>query len=806
MADRPIEIPTFHPPTSPTRLSVRGLNCNNCAQKARAALQSIPGIDSVQVDLNAGSVLVTWSPGVASQPDLAATTLSKAGYPAQVQLPNPAALGSTNSSPSITRPTAWLSQGWNLNLVLAGGGFLILMIGEWALNLGSNPAFRWFSFTTALAVQVLCGKRFYEGAWAQLKTGRSNMDTLVSLGSSAAFLHSAWLLLGGHGGHLFFLEAVGIIGLVSVGHWLESRMSAQAEGTLRGLLSLAPDQATKVNLLNGTESKVPSSSLRPQHIIVLKPGDRIAADGRVVQGQSSTDESMLTGESMPVEKQEGATVYRGTLNLDGRLVVRVTASAEQSALARIADTVQRAQGSRASIQRLGDRVSSVFVPCVVLIAFLAGAGWIFAPSSLLNLHHALQPFLWHGMIFESSTSTGIVIFASILIVACPCAMGLATPVAIMAATNAAARRGILIRDGIALEKAGQITSILFDKTGTLTQGSATVVATHPNTTPPIALAPNSVSYIETLAGSLASASAHPLSQAVARWQPARLPLDGFKESRGQGIQAVLRPSSPSSPFVDSASESTTQDQPQVPIRLGSVDWHHSLGIDTSRAHAFQSEWIDKGATVLLLSQGQDLLLAIALTDRVKAGTHDMIQAIRRSGLEAHMITGDHRRTALAIARECGIPEQNVHASASPEEKVRVIAALQEKGARVAFVGDGINDAPALRQSNLGIAVTQACDIARESADILLLRSDIQALPQALDLANRTLRVIKQNLFWAFFYNAAAVPLAALGFMSPLVCALSMGLSDIIVVGNSLRILRSTTPPSTALTPLETKSA
>jgi Cu+-exporting ATPase len=585
-------------------------------------------------------------------------------------------------------------------------------------------------------------------------------------------------LLAGAAGHLYFMEAAAIISLVSIGHWLEARVSARASSSLKALMQLAPALARR-RQPNGAEREVPVAELQPGDCVALRPGDRVPTDGEVIEGASAVDESMLTGESMPVEKSAGAKLYAGTVNQSGQLVLRVTAVGEATALAHVIAAVQRAQTSRANLQRLGDRVSRVFVPVVVLIALGAALWWGLLPESAQRTHQWLGQFLWPAHPPASALAAAMITAAAVLIVACPCAMGLATPAAIMAAANAAACRGLLIRDGVALEKAGRVTAVLFDKTGTLTAGQPAVVHTelcpgnlarpsgapsHVDENPQAALA---------LAASLARHSNHPLSQAVTRVARGDAALEDWKEIRGAGIEARI----------------TETNRNARTLRLGSLKWLADCGVDPSPSHAFVERWSGEGATVLALAEDRSLRLLLALKDTVKPGAAEIIGELQRQHLAVYLVTGDNPRTAAAIARQAGIAPENVFAEVRPEDKAGLVRQLQQRGERVAFVGDGLNDAPALEQADLGIAVSRASDIAREAADIVLLRSEIDAVPESLGLARATLRTIKQNLFWAFFYNALGVPLAALGFMSPVLCAAAMGLSDLIVIGNALRLRR-----------------
>ncbi len=582
------------------------------------------------------------------------------------------------------------------------------------------------------------------------------MDTLVALGSTTAYAYSLWALFAQPETHLYFMEAAAIITLISAGHWMEARVSSRASSSLRALLDLAPATATR-KAANGAEETVNASELIENDLAVLKPGERVPADGKVVEGASSVDESMLTGESMPVEKMAEAEVFAGTTNLNGRLLVRVTGTGEQTALAQIIAAVERAQTSRAIIQRLADRVSSVFVPIVVLVAIGAALWWGLALTHAQAVHDTLARVLWAAHPPPSPVAAACIIAASVLIIACPCAMGLATPAAIMAGVNVASRRGILIRDGVALEKTGAVTTVLFDKTGTLTIGKPLVVE-HQIYGEPEATA---------LAASLARHSMHPLSQAVAALAPGEIAFDQWRELRGSGIQA--------------------EKSGQGTLRLGSLRWLDQDGIDIGVAKDFASRWFDSGASVIGLSMNQKLVAAFALRDALKPGAKEVISALRAQGLQVALVTGDNSRTAANIAEQAGISPDRVFAEIAPEKKASLVADLQKRGERVAFVGDGINDAPALEQADLGIAVSRASDIARDAADIILLKSEIDAVPESIGLAQATLRTIKQNLFWAFFYNAAAIPLAALGFMTPVLCAAAMALSDLVVIGNALRL-------------------
>ncbi len=774
------------PSAATTELSVSGMTCNNCARHVTEAIQSVPGIQSTTVTLETQRAALRWSPSAAPDVSAVIAAVKKAGYGARLI---------SGEQPDQPPP---VFSGWQFTLAMGVLGTLPLMLGEWVFHLAMTPWFHWFSFALASAVQVFAGAQFYRGAWNQLKVGQSNMDTLVTLGSTTAFVFSAWSLFSGQGGHLFFMESASIITLVSLGHWLEARVSRRASSALRELLNLAPQTARRIQQpqvknrkpekvsfdlrtanfpQSAIEDEVPVAELQTGDLVALRPGDHVPTDGEVVEGQSAVDEALLTGESVPMDKSAASKLFAGTVNLNGRLVMRVTATGEATALAHIIAAVQRAQTSRANIQRIGDRVSNVFVPVVVGIAMLAALGWGLLPESAHQVHAWFAQFLpWPAPVPDSPLAAACIIAASVLIIACPCAMGLATPAAIMAAANAAARRGILIRDGVALEKAGEVTAVIFDKTGTLTVGKPEVAAIGAPVSDPARFeavtlrAGSETGAPSVLAGALARHSTHPISQAIAKLSNEEMTVTDWQEISGAGVEGNIQ-------------------HPTGKARLGSLRWLAETGVELSVGDKFISEWSGQGATLVGLAIEKNLLALFAVKDTVKSGVAQVSAQLHRQGLKIFMLTGDNPLTATAIARQVGIPAENVFAEVRPEQKSEFVKKLPARGERVAFVGDGINDAPALEQADLGIAVSRASDVARAAADIILLRSEIEAVPECLGLARATLRTIKQNLFWAFFYNALGIPLAALGFMSPILCAAAMGFSDLIVIGNALRLAR-----------------
>ena len=768
-----------------TELRIEGMDCGNCVRSVTEALQGVAGISRAVVDLRTATARAYWLPDRPAEPDRLIAAVRKAGYRARLpEDAGSAAHPASSASPAAPHP-------WKTALWLGIPSTILLLAGDWVAGWGMHRPFQWVAWAVATVVQAGVGWRFYRGAWRQAQAGRSNMDTLVSLGSSTAYLWSLWLLFTQDHAHLFFTESVSILTLISVGHALEARMSAKAGDALKALLALAPATARRLDA-GGQEQEIPVAQLRTGDRLRIKPGDRIPVDAVVLEGASSADESLLTGEPMPVGKTPGSALLAGSVNVEGSLVVRVNATGEHTTLARIAAVVERAQSSRASVQRLADQVSSVFVPVVVVIACLAAAAWAWNPAMIRHWQAMLAPLLWHPQASTSPMSDAVAAFCSVLIVACPCAMGLATPVALMAGINAAARRGILIRDAIALEKAGRISALAFDKTGTLTVGRPSVTRWDD-----LRPAESRSVPLLTLAHTLAERSQHPVSRAVvATARPLRDPgagratavggvsavspavpsLTSWRELRGRGIEAIA-----------AGSDATR------PLRLGSLGWMRSLGVPLDReSEAAIQQASDAGQSALLLVEGTVLLGILQVGDAVRPDSADVLQRLHDQGIETWLLSGDTGPACQAVAKAVGIPPERVRAECRPEDKVRILGDIQARGRRVAFVGDGINDSPALAAADLGIAVALASDVAREAADIVLLRPDLAAVVEALDLAGRTLRTIRQNLFWAFFYNAAAVPLAALGFLSPVVCALTMGLSDLIVIGNALRLRHTAT--------------
>ena len=725
-------------------LRIEGMTCASCVGRVERALQAVPGVLSATVNLATELAHVERVRGTAGAAALMAA-VQKAGYTA-----HPVSTGEPVAPPTPSR------DGWKVALAAALSAPLVVpMVGDlfgqhWMLD-------GWLQWLLATPVQFWLGARFYRAGWKALRAGSGNMDLLVSLGTSAAYGLSLWLLWQADGAmaHLYFESSAVVITLVLLGKWLESRAKRQTTDAIRALQALRPETARVRR--DGIDLDVPVAELAVGDLVVVRPGERLAADGVVEDGRSHVDESLITGESLPVAKQAGDRVTGGALNAEGLLLVRTQAVGAESTLARIVRMVESAQAGKAPIQRLVDQVSAVFVPVVVVLALLTLLGWGLATGD------------W---------SAGVLNAVAVLVIACPCALGLATPAAIMVGTGAAARRGILIKDAQALEIAHAVRIVAFDKTGTLTEGRPQLAAAE--------AAPESglgSEQLVALAAALQSGSEHPLAAAVLA--AAKAPLANATEVRalpGRGIAGV----------VDGRT-----------LQLGSTRLMDESGVGfgalAPRAQALQAE----GRTVSWLA-GRDgdgawqLLGLLAFGDTLKPGAAAAIATLRGLGLRTLMISGDNAGSANAVGRALGIDD--VRAEVLPGDKAGVVAALRaELGqhGKVAMVGDGINDAPALAAADVGMAMAGehgGTDAAMQAAGITLMRGDPALVAQAIDISRRTTAKIRQNLFWAFFYNVVGIPLAAFGLLNPVVAGAAMALSSVSVLSNALLLKRWSPKP------------
>lgn len=727
-------------PSETVELAVEGMNCASCVGRVEKALRAVPGVTAASVNLATERAIVEVNGVTAAR---LAHAVDAAGYRA-----TPITAGATDVQSRL--PDAWpVAAAALLSLPL-----VVPMIGEWFGFHWMLPG--WAQWLLATPVQFWLGARFYVAGWKAVRAGTGNMDLLVALGTSAAYGLSVYTLLTHRGADmppLYFEASAVIITLILLGKWLEARAKRQTSEAIRALQALRPASAHV--LRDGQEVELPIEQVVVGDELVVRPGERLPADGEIVRGRSAIDESLLTGESMPVTREPGDAVSGGAMNLDGLVHVRVTAVGTETALAQIIRLVESAQAKKAPIQRLVDKVSAVFVPVVILLAVMTLLGWGVATGD------------WTQALLNA---------VAVLVIACPCALGLATPAAIMAGTGVAARHGILIKDAEALETAQAVKVIAFDKTGTLTEGQPRV--------DDIAAFDLTEHELLAIAAGIQQGSEHPLARAIgeaaATANIAPLPAEDIIALPGRGVRARVN---------------------------GSTSWFGSrrlmedIGVGEDVLRSVQSTQPSAGRTVSWLARehaGERVLLGVVMfTDTIKAHAREAIEQLHSQGVRTVMVTGDNRGSAEAVARQLGMDD--VRAEVLPEHKAGVIAELRESGARVAMVGDGINDAPALAAADVGIAMASGTDVAMQTAGITLMRNDPRRVADALSVSRRTYRKIRENLFWAFVYNIAGIPLAAFGFLNPMLAGAAMAFSSVSVVTNAL-LLRRWQPRKSGETP------
>jgi Cu+-exporting ATPase len=675
--------------TAPERidLSVSGMTCAACARTIERTLAATPGVERARVNLATNTATVEYDAHRTSVRDFVGA-IEELGYGV------PESQAPADTATLAARRRLWVAVLFSVPVVF----------------LGMSHLFPWLQLALTLPVIFYAGAGFYTAAWRALRHRAANMNSLIALGTGAAFLYSvSQTVTGGH--EVYFEAAAVIIALILTGRMLESRARGKASEAIRRLMNLQPSTARVIR--DGAEIEVPAAEIVAGDLLVVRPGERLAVDGIVTEGDSAVDESTLTGESLPVEKGPGATVFAGAINRSGSFRYRATRVGRGTLLQQMIEMVKQAQGSRAPVARLADVVSGYFTVGVLLAALATFAAWLF-----------FAPF-----------SAALVNAVAVLIIACPCALGLATPTAILVGTGRGAERGILIKGGEALEMAHKIDTVVLDKTGTVTNGKPEVVAIHP-------AAGWSESDLLRLAASAERYSEHPLGKAVVEAAAARgialYEAAGFAADSGRGVRARV-------------------DGREVAV----------------------------GRPGLTVSVDGAIAGSIDVADAIRPEATDAVRRLRAMNLDVVMLTGDRAAAAEAIARQAGIG--HFQAELLPAEKVAAIKKLQAAGHRVAMVGDGINDAPALAQADLGIAIGSGTDIAMEAGGITLMRSDLNGVVEALQLSRRTMRVIRQNLFWAFAYNTLGIPIAALGLLSPMVASAAMALSSVTVVTNSLRL-------------------
>ncbi|RZT93638.1 heavy metal translocating P-type ATPase [Rivibacter subsaxonicus] len=715
------------------RLRIEDMTCASCVGRVERALRAVPGVVEASVNLATESAEVSV---VGTEVATLVAAVRRAGYGAHEDTATTPAPDAGDDRGAREKRHVLIAAALSLPLALP---MLGMPFGVHAMLPG------WLQLLLAAPVQFWLGARFYRAGWAALRAGTGNMDLLVALGTSAAFGLSLWLLMTGDP-HLYFEASAVVITLVLLGKWLEARAKRQTTEAIRALQALWPQRAQV--LRDGAEHELALAELRADDVLVVRPGERIAADGVVLEGASEVDESLITGESLPQARHVGDRVTGGAVNGEGRLLVRASAVGAESTLARIVRMVESAQAQKAPIQRLVDRVSAVFVPVVLGIALLTLLGWGIGTGD------------WQRAILNA---------VAVLVIACPCALGLATPAAIMAGTGVAARHGILIKDAQALETAHRIGIVAFDKTGTLTVGRPELVAAVATDGERGALLAASAA--------LQSGSEHPLARAVLRAAQA----EGIAIPAARELRAV-------------SGRGITGSVGGRELHLGSEPYMAQLGVDITALAPRVAELQAEGRTVSFIAEvpagvgaAPRLLGLLAFGDALKPGAPEAIARLQRRGLRTVLVSGDNPGAAQAVATTLGIDE--VHAQVLPEHKAALVASLKAGGATVAMVGDGINDAPALAAADVGIAMSTGTDVAMHAAGITLMRGDVALVADAIDVSRRTWAKIRQNLFWAFAYNVVGIPLAALGGLNPVIAGAAMAFSSVSVVGNALLLRR-----------------
>ena len=787
-------------------ISIADMSCANCADSNETALESVPGVVEADVNYATDEAQVTYNPAMTARDELY-DVVEEAGY-------SPVREDGDEESGQDARDAARESEiTKQLRLTLFGAvlssPFVLFLADKFLLGGTLVPEtvfgiqFGWVEFLLATPVQAVLGWPFYRNSYQSLvKNGRANMDVLIALGSSTAFVYSIAVLANLVAGDVYFDTAAFILVFITLGNYLEARSKGRAGEALRKLLEMEAETATLVDE-DGTEREVPLEDVDVGDRMKVRPGEKIPTDGVVVDGQSAVDESMVTGESVPVEKGEGDEVVGSTLNENGLLVVEATKVGADTALQQIVQTVKEAQSRQPDIQNLADRISAYFVPAVIANAVLWGTVWFLFPELLAGFVDALP--LWGPVAGGPAPAGGsvsvfefaVVVFASAVLIACPCALGLATPAATMVGTTIGAQNGVLFKGGDVLERAKDVDTVVFDKTGTLTEGEmelTDVVVFDGDSSPSDDLSFDggdptadggrldtretlSEADVLRLAASAESASEHPLAQAIVDGARDRgldvVDPEDFENVPGHGVRATV--------------ESTD-------VLVGNRKLLRDAGIDPDPAAATMERLENEGKTAMLVASGGELVGVVADADTVKGSSKEAVSALHERGLEVMMITGDNERTARAVASRVGIDPENVRAGVLPEDKSDAVEGIQDEGRQAMMVGDGVNDAPALAVAHVGTAIGSGTDVAIEAADVTLMRDDPQDVVKAIRISDATLQKIKQNLVWALGYNTAMIPLASLGLLQPVLAAAAMAFSSVSVLTNSL-LFRRYTPDS-----------
>ncbi|MGB2867917.1 MAG: heavy metal translocating P-type ATPase [Bacteroidota bacterium] len=726
-------------------LPVEGMTCASCVVRVEKTLKKVEGVEDASVNLATEKVTLKYDPSRVKL-DVLSRVVDEAGY--KLVVPEERALDAPQPSGRSDESFNRLKRELIFSAVLSLPIMVVSMFSmtEWFMRWTPLSTDTWnkFLMIATTLVMIASGRRFFLTAWKLVKHWTADMNTLVAVGTGTAYLYSMIAVLfpfqaGDASNHLYFDTAAVIVTLILLGRMLEARAKHRTSEAITKLLNLQPETARVVR--DGVELDIALSGVVLDDLVIVRPGERIPVDGLIIKGSTAIDESMITGESLPKEKVVGEKVIGGTVNKNGSIDIRTTAVGKDAVIAQIVKLVEQAQGSKAPIQALADKIAAVFVPTVIGIGVVTFLAW----------------YTLGGAGFSGS----MINFIAVLIIACPCALGLATPTAIMVGTGLGATRGILVKNAESLERAQSVEVVVLDKTGTVTEGK-------PSVTDVRRLGTEDESTIIQFAASVERKSEHPLGQAIVEYARQRsLPLsevDSFKASAGFGVTAVVN---------------------GVSVTIGNLSMMKEWSLNVDGAESISSQFAEQGKTPVLVAINGVLSGIFGIADTIKPGSKAAIANLRAMGMEVIMITGDNPGTAATIAGLAGI--DRVIAGVLPDEKAARVKELQQGGRHVAMVGDGINDAPALAQADVGIAMASGTDVAMETADITLMNSDLAGVVEAIRLSKKTMRTLRQNLFWAFVYNVVGIPVAALGLLNPVVAAAAMAMSSVSVVSNSLRL-------------------